>query len=63
MRCEGYRKYGSFMTFGPRQWEQCKDEGIVMIKFERDGEEQTLPACAKCWQDCIDTGLKIIEVE
>jgi hypothetical protein len=62
MRCEGYRKYGSFMTLGPRKWKQCENEAIVMIRFEDRKEEQTLPACAACWQDCIDTKLHILEV-
>jgi hypothetical protein len=62
MRCEGYRKYGNFMTLGPREWKQCENESIVMIRFECDGKEQTLPACAECWKDCIDTKLHILEV-
>ncbi len=65
MRCEGWRKPGSFMTFGPRHWEQCSNEAIVMIKFERKGENQILPACAQCWQDCIDNrdpSMRILEV-
>ncbi len=71
MRCEGYYKYGSFMTFGPRRWEQCENEAIVMIRFidqqnnnnyEGEGQERTLPACAKCWQQCITDHMEILEV-
>lgn len=62
MRCEGWRRYGGMMTFGPVEWKQCENEGVVMIKFERDGKEQTLPACMECWQECIDTKVHILEV-
>lgn len=62
MRCEGYRKYGNFMTLGPRQWVQCENDGIVMIKFLDGNEETTLPACAECWDDCIKGKLNILEV-
>ena len=62
MRCEGYRKKGSFMTLGPREWKQCEKEATVQIKFEEDGEVKSLPACNDCWKDCIDFKIKIIEV-
>lgn len=59
-RCEGWRRYGGAFTLGPVTWEQCKENGIVMLTFERDGKQQTLPACKVCWQEYIDTKLKII---
>ena len=65
MRCEGWVLPGSFMTLGPRTWRQCEKEGIVMIKFKQGEEEiNTLPACAECWQRCIDEdNIEILSVE
>jgi hypothetical protein len=61
-RCEGWRRHGGAFTFGPVKWEQCESEGVVMIRFIEDGEERTLPACMECWQECIQTGVQIVEV-
>lgn len=51
-RCEGWRRRGGMMTLGLPTWEQCKEPGTVMLKFRQDGKVQTLPACAKCWEEC-----------
>lgn len=61
-RCEGWRRYGGAFTFGPVKWEQCKNEGIVFIKFKDDGKIKTLPACKECWNECLSNGIEIIEV-
>lgn len=57
-QCEGYRMYGSFMTFGPRKWERCKNnaEFFITTKLESGGAS-TLPGCAQCLQDCKDEGI------
>jgi hypothetical protein len=62
MRCQGYRKYGSFMTFGPRSWEQCENEAIAMLEVKQEGAVESLPGCAICWQDAIDTHIEILNV-
>ncbi len=61
-RCEGMTKPGVFM-FASQVWTQCKKDGTVMIRFDDNGEEKELPACDECWQKCIDSGLKILEVK
>lgn len=62
-RCQGWRRYGGAFSFGPIKWVQCKERATVMLCFERDGKTETLPACPKCWQECIDTGLKILSAK
>lgn len=60
-RCEGWRRHGGVLTFGLPKWEQCPENATVMLTFKRDGKTETLPACPRCWQECIDTGLKILK--
>ena len=63
MKCEGFRKRGSFMTLGPVRWEQCEEEATVSIKVKQDGEISTFPACVTCWKEAINTKeIEIIEV-
>lgn len=61
-RCQGFRRHGGALTFGPPVWEQCENEGVVMLTVLQDGEKETLPACNECWQECIDRGVKIEKV-
>ena len=60
MRCEGWRKYGNFLTFGPVAWKQCENEATVMLEIEQDGKQETLPGCNICWKEAIDRGIKIL---
>lgn len=62
-RCEGWRRHGGVFTFGPVTWEQCEAKGIVALKFKDadSGKVKTLPACKKCWAECLATGVTIIE--
>ena len=62
-RCEGYRRYGGVFTLGPVRWEQCKEQGTVMLAVEQDGEVQTMPACLKCWNEVIEKKIKVIEAK
>lgn len=56
LRCEGMRRHGSAFSLGPVRWEQCKEEATVrLLLLQKDGEVEKLPACPKCWQECIDT--------
>lgn len=55
-RCEGYRRYGGAFTLGPVRWEQCNEEGIVVLHIA--GCEPT-PACSKCWKEAIENKLPI----
>lgn len=59
-RCQGYVLPGSFMTFGPRTWQQCENQGIVMLTVIQNKKKETMPACAECWQRCIDNKIKIV---
>lgn len=63
MQCEGWRRTGGAFTFGPVKWEQCKNNAIVMITVTQDGKTETLPACVECWNECINTKIKISEVK
>lgn len=62
-RCEGWRRHGGAFTLGPVTWTQCKNQGIVTLKFQDadSGKVKTLPACRECWTECLATGVKIIE--
>src|ERR1700749_4394239 len=60
-RCEGWRRRGGVFTLGPVVWEQCDQRGLVRITFIDNGKNRTLPACARCWNECIETGLEIIK--
>jgi len=62
IRCEGYIKKGSFMTFGPRQWEQCKNDAVVKVTSIQDGEETTVPVCIDCWKLGISHKIEITKV-
>jgi hypothetical protein len=63
VRCEGWRRHGGAFTLGPVTWEQCKNDGIVTLKFKDadTGKVKTLPACKECWAECLENGIKIIE--
>ena len=58
-RCEGYARHGDTFTMG---WTQCENASVVMIRFMELEQERILPACAKCWQLCIDNKVDIVEV-
>jgi hypothetical protein len=62
-QCSGYRRRGGAFTFGPVTWEQCPNTGMVMLTVKQEDGETTEPACAKCWQECIDTGVTIVDVK
>jgi len=61
IRCEGYRKYGSFMTLGPREWKQCKNEAVVVLKVRQE-EISEFPACMECWREAVERKMEILEV-
>jgi hypothetical protein len=57
-RCEGYRKYGSFMTLGPREWEQCKNPAVMLVRVDQRFVDQrevvvnkNVRCCAECYQE------------
>lgn len=62
-RCEGWRRTGIFHMGGTGRWEQCKNPGIVTLKFKDtdSGKIKTLPACKECWVECISSGVEIIK--
>lgn len=63
MKCEGWRRYGGAFSLGPTTWKQCENDAIAMITVKQDGGTQTLPGCQICWQECLDTGVEILEVK
>jgi len=62
-RCEGWRRKGGMFTFGPVHWSQCENDAVVTLTVRQDGvKRKPLPACKKCWQECIGTkGIRVIE--
>ncbi len=64
MKCEGWTLPGSFMTFGPRTWCQCKNEAVVMLEVKQEKVEKQ-PACIDCWKKAIKIkkGITILSVE
>lgn len=64
IRCEGWRRYGGFMTLGPVTWEQCENDAVVNLMIIQDGEKQNKPACITCWEEAMSTdGIRIIRTE
>lgn len=63
IRCEGWRRNGGIFTFGPVTWEQCKENGVVMLTVNQDGKTQKLPACKDCWKEVIEKKIEIVHVE
>lgn len=61
-RCEGWRRHGGAFTLGPVHWEQCASQGAVILTISNGKEIKTLPACKKCWEECIENKLNIIKV-
>ena len=59
IRCEGYRRKGGFLTFGPVVWIQCENEAVVKLKIKQEGKVSIMPSCMKCWEEAKDTKWKI----
>ena len=67
IRCEGWRRTGIFQMGGTGKWEQCRSDAIAMLKFkdnqeDGNGKVKILPACKKCWEDCLQSGIEILSV-
>lgn len=58
-QCGGQRRYGGAFTLGPVRWEACKETPVVMLTIEQDGKTDTLPACMRCWTECVENGINI----
>ena len=56
-QCEGWRRRGGAFSFGPPQWIQCENLGVVALSVEQDGETATLPACMGCWRESEAKGI------
>lgn len=61
-RCEGYRRYGGAFTLGPVRWEQCKNDGLVMLEVKQEQVEK-MPACMECWNEAKEKGIKILSAD
>lgn len=61
MRCEGYTRRGSIMSFGPPTWTQCTNDATVMLTVNQDDRTQTLPSCQECWQKVIENKIEILK--
>lgn len=55
---QGWRRHGGAFTLGPVEWKQCTDAPTVMLKLK--GKTEDMPACATCWQECIENKIKIV---
>ena len=60
-QCEGWRIEGSFMSLGNPQWYRCQNKGIVLLSVmqkvegsKRRKRGKLMPACQKCWNECLD---------
>ncbi len=63
LQCEGYTKPGAFQVGAPAVWTQCTNEAIVMLSFKENKKTKALPACKKCWNDCIEHNYKITKAK
>lgn len=61
IRCEGYRRHGGVFSLGPVTWSQCTGASVVMLTIRKEGEAVTLPACQRCWDECIEGRIRIIK--
>ncbi len=64
-RCEGMRRHGGALSFGPPTWYQCTEKPTVMLTVKQGKEKKkTLPACDICWAECISTsGITVIKAK
>lgn len=59
-QCEGAQRMGGALSFGRPIWYRCLNPGTVMLKM-KDGDPK--PACQRCWEKCIKSGIKIESAE
>lgn len=60
-QCDAWRRRGGAFTLGPVQWEQCKNDAVVLLTVRNpDGSVVTdSPACMECWKEGQETeGMK-----
>lgn len=55
-RCECYKKPGSFLTFGPREWIQCENDAVMVVAFNEEDLNSTVvsrvvKACQSCYEE------------
>lgn len=62
-RCEGWRRHGGAFTLGPVRWEQCTEQGTVLLTVRQAGKVQTLPACRTCWKEVEENKIEILKVK
>lgn len=64
-KCGGWRRHGSFMSFGVPEWVRCKEEPTVMLTIKQGKEPiVTMPSCPTCWTECIEhRDIKVIKAE
>ena len=65
LQCEGWRRTGGAFTFGPVQWDQCKNTPVAIIVIKQGGkQEKPMPACLTCWEECENTkGITVISAK
>ena len=55
MQCEGWRRTGGALSFGPVKWIQCENKATIMLQFKQGDEDITaLGACPVYWKECIE---------
>ena len=64
VRCEGWRRIGGAMSFGPPEWTQCENNAVVMLDVVQDKKREKLPACQTCLQEALATrSVNVLAVE
>ena len=65
MKCEGYRKKGGLMAFGPVKWVRCKKSAIVLLTGTQGKNKKfKIPACITCWDEALShEGIKILSTK
>lgn len=59
IRCDGWRRHGGAFTIGRPVWSQCENDATVLLTIEQEGKVLTdSPACAECWAEGIERGIK-----
>lgn len=62
-QCDGWRRHGGLMTFGPVKWVQCTEEATVIIKIVQDNEETIMNACQHCLDEAKELNMKFEIIE
>lgn len=64
VRCDTWRRHGNAFSFGPMTWTQCPNDAVVLLTVEQEGlVVKDSPACAACWEESRERGLKQLDAK